>query len=91
MSMPVLLVIIGALLFVVALAQRPWHVRVKNVKGNTTIGSVKGSVSQTYVDTKGAGDFPAPSISTAQVITWVIAVAGALIAAVGVYINATRP
>ena len=91
MSMSLLLIIAGALLFVIALAQRPWQVRLKNVKGNTVVGKVGGSVSQTYLDTKGGGDSPSPSIGTAQVITWVIAIAGALIAAVGVYINSTKP
>ena len=91
MPMPLLLIIVGALLFVIALAQRPWQVRLKNVKGNTVVGKVSGSVSQAYVDTKGGGDSPSPSIGMAQVITWVIAVAGAIIAGIGVYINATKP
>lgn len=91
MSMPLLLIVVGALLFVIALVQRPWRVRLNNVKGNTVVGNVGGSVTQSYVDTKGGHDSPSPSISTAQVITWVIAIMGVIIAGIGVYINASKP
>jgi hypothetical protein len=84
------LVLIGALMMIIALAKRPWKVRVRNVEGNTIVGNVGGSVDQNYQVGQRVGNGPTPSIGTAQVITWIIAIAGLVVSAIGVYFNATK-
>jgi hypothetical protein len=85
------LIVAGAVIALLALARRPWHVRIRNVHGNTVVGNVEGGVIQTYQGGAPAAPDKPAGIGAAQVITWLIALAGVIIAAIGVYINATKP
>lgn len=85
------LIVAGAVIAVLALARRPWNVRMRNVQGNTVVGNVEGGVIQTYQGAAPATRDTPGGISAAQVVTWLIALAGVVIAAIGVYINATKP
>jgi hypothetical protein len=87
---PMILILVGALMAIVALARRPWKVRIQNVEGNTIAGNVRGSVNQAYVGQRAARD-TAPGIGTAQIVTWIIAIAGVFVAAIGIYFNAIKP
>ena len=85
------LIVAGAVVTVLALARRPWNVRIRNVQGNTVVGNVEGGVIQTYQGGAPAARDTPGGIGAAQIITWLIALAGVVIAAIGVYINATKP
>jgi hypothetical protein len=88
---PMILVLVGALMVIVAFARRPWKVRVQNAEGNTMVGNVGESVNQTYQVNQRVARDPAPAMGTAQVITWIIAIAGVVVAGIGIYFNAIKP
>jgi hypothetical protein len=69
----------GLLLVGLALLVGGRRTRLRNVKGNVIVGDVEGTATQTYT----APPAPAPStgIGRKEVIGWLLAVPGALLAA----------
>jgi hypothetical protein len=81
------LIIIGVILLLGVLLWRATgkSVRIRNSKGNIIAGNVVGSATQDYKGETVIGSNSGSNIGAKDVITWLIAIAGAIITALGVY------
>lgn len=81
------LIIVGVVLLIGVLLWRATgkSTKIQNSKGNIVGGNVKGAVRQTYTGDTTVGSGNGSKVGAKDIITWLIAIVGLVITALGVY------
>jgi hypothetical protein len=81
------LIVIGVILLIGGLLWRATgkNTTIKNSKGNFIGGNVRGQVTQTYTGDTTIGSGDGSKVGAKEIIAWLIAIAGLVITALGVY------